>query len=566
MGATKQDVAHNWAHQLKPHLTSGNFSFRGSKIYSYSTVIGQVLDCENGNRLYLLNDNTYSSSTTNHQSSMIGAIPNDAHIFPLEPKSEGFHFGWSGVSYYGDGTDFPLSAQMRWVFKFSQALIAELTPFKTSRALKTEDECRVYKYFNLLVEFCKLTGCTTIKKLIALPVMKWAAFVKKEEITLIRKVLKACLQKAKLSELVDVVCGENAYKDWVARTSGPRKSRYVAQINHYLGFNGSGPTWRPFYEPYPDVRINGRYVSRLPRHKCVYGQNNLYPSLAGGITWKCVESHRKAGDYLRFLIKTRSENFRIAWHHKEIEDLANRKRNAMRKLELYLGICVRSRHDVQYPSTYSYGSQTIDLSILGHYGNSYMPHISKTDYDAFTMMSKDEQKVWLDGKRKWVFEEYSRIVAELTEESERIKQHQRELNEKWARELARKEELRKELLSKGPDGVRKAYHDGLITHTSLSSSDFYPGSNVLMRFNKDANIVETSKGMKVAVEECKRLWELIKRWHANRFTFQYGESAKTYGYHPWAISSYSNDILTVGCHSIAYQEMEDLAKTLGFAI
>lgn len=33
----------------------------------------------------------------------------------------------------------------------------------------------------------------------------------------------------------------------------------------------------------------------------------------------------------------------------------------------------------------------------------------------------------------------------------------------------------------------------------------------------------------------------------------------------WSINRYENDILTAGCHRIAYSEMESIAKQLGWA-
>lgn len=34
--------------------------------------------------------------------------------------------------------------------------------------------------------------------------------------------------------------------------------------------------------------------------------------------------------------------------------------------------------------------------------------------------------------------------------------------------------------------------------------------------------------------------------------------------HQWSINRYENDILTAGCHRIAYSEMEGIAKQLGW--
>lgn len=37
------------------------------------------------------------------------------------------------------------------------------------------------------------------------------------------------------------------------------------------------------------------------------------------------------------------------------------------------------------------------------------------------------------------------------------------------------------------------------------------------------------------------------------------------GGNKWSINRYENDILTAGCHRIAYSEMKSIAKQLGWA-
>lgn len=86
----------------------------------------------------------------------------------------------------------------------------------------------------------------------------------------------------------------------------------------------------------------------------------------------------------------------------------------------------------------------------------------------------------------------------------------------------------------------------------------FAGGNVLLRVRN--SIVETSKGIKITIDECKRLWSLVKRWHENATSFS-REVCNAIG-NRWQISSYQNDILTAGCHSIAYSEMEYIANQL----
>lgn len=75
--------------------------------------------------------------------------------------------------------------------------------------------------------------------------------------------------------------------------------------------------------------------------------------------------------------------------------------------------------------------------------------------------------------------------------------------------------------------------------------------------------IETSKGIKVEQTEAKRLWGLIKVFHDGG-QFKRDLVLDVNG-HRWAFNRYENDMLTAGCHRIAYSEMESIAKQLGWA-
>lgn len=74
--------------------------------------------------------------------------------------------------------------------------------------------------------------------------------------------------------------------------------------------------------------------------------------------------------------------------------------------------------------------------------------------------------------------------------------------------------------------------------------------------------IETSMGITVRIDEAKRLWALVERFHANATNFHH-DLVHDANNHNWSINSYKNDILTAGCHRIAYPEMEGIARQLG---
>lgn len=80
------DVAHLWAHQKQEEAHCGkNFYFRGDTIYSYGShfPLGKIVSNQKGVKAYVLNNDHYSASTTNHQQIVRSSIPNDAIIFEV---------------------------------------------------------------------------------------------------------------------------------------------------------------------------------------------------------------------------------------------------------------------------------------------------------------------------------------------------------------------------------------------------------------------------------------------------------------------------------------------------
>lgn len=89
----------------------------------------------------------------------------------------------------------------------------------------------------------------------------------------------------------------------------------------------------------------------------------------------------------------------------------------------------------------------------------------------------------------------------------------------------------------------------------------YDKPNVWMRIK--GGIIETSKEIKIGIEEARRMWQVVSLLHQGG-QFRHGLVEDVDG-NRWRINRYENDILTAGCHRIAYSEMESIAKQLGWA-
>lgn len=134
-----------------------------------------------------------------------------------------------------------------------------------------------------------------------------------------------------------------------------------------------------------------------------------------------------------------------------------------------------------------------------------------------------------------------------------------EKREAIALEKTRKEE---EARNKTLEERIQMWKSGEISQLNYWSMNHeYNQPNVWLRIKNGK--IETSKGIKVEQTEAERLWRLIKVFH-NGGQFQHDLALDVTG-HRWAFNRYENDMLTAGCHRIAYNEMESIAKQLGWA-
>lgn len=139
--------------------------------------------------------------------------------------------------------------------------------------------------------------------------------------------------------------------------------------------------------------------------------------------------------------------------------------------------------------------------------------------------------------------------------------------QRWKDSQAKREALALEKARKENEVRKKKLEEQVEMWKSGEISQLYyywfenNQPNVWLRIKNGR--VETSKGIKIERTEAERLWKLIKFFH-NGGQFQHDLALDITG-HRWAFNRYENDILTAGCHRIAYSEMESIAKQLGWA-
>jgi hypothetical protein len=87
------ELPHRWAHQLPGRETSNSNVHRsgngnGDTLFSYGTAIGEIIEVKR-KRVYIISTRGYSSTTSGHQCSMRGAIPNGEIVIEVHGRFGG---------------------------------------------------------------------------------------------------------------------------------------------------------------------------------------------------------------------------------------------------------------------------------------------------------------------------------------------------------------------------------------------------------------------------------------------------------------------------------------------
>lgn len=139
--------------------------------------------------------------------------------------------------------------------------------------------------------------------------------------------------------------------------------------------------------------------------------------------------------------------------------------------------------------------------------------------------------------------------------------------QRWTEGCEKREAIALEKARKEEEARNKTLEERIQMWKSGEISQLYyhcfdnDQPNVWLRIKNGK--IETSKGIKITQTEAERLWRLIKVFHDGG-QFKHDLVLDVTGQR-WAFNCYENDMLTAGCHRIAYSEMESIAKQLGWA-
>lgn len=72
--------------------------------------------------------------------------------------------------------------------------------------------------------------------------------------------------------------------------------------------------------------------------------------------------------------------------------------------------------------------------------------------------------------------------------------------------------------------------------------------------------IQTTKGARIPVDHAIKFWGLIKSWHEKGVSYVKDHHSIHLG--NYSVNSFKDDVLTVGCHTIPYSEIESIAHQL----
>ncbi len=555
-------MAHRWCNQdfgRNNGFTGNSTHCDKYDYYSYNTVIAQWLDHER--KIMVVFDYTTSTSnTTNrHRSDIYAGITPDTTVFPYTSAG-----GWN--SYMGGelcswGGHFDYDDRLRLLEYYLRNMFNAYTQINDGKKLSSLKFTDYWKYADKL---CELFKDTTFKKWLRNPSNKMKHDFSKKQLTQMRKMVQLHIDGiTKTSDIINGMFGEGAREAFMKRTESLRKAahsrEYIAKINSFCGYN--------------------------PYTTCL--QDLPYRSMA---------DVKRDGAYGIMLRK-----FDKKWHNENDNSMREAKMKAIKNALKFL--CISNITKDRMPSRWSLSNYqlSVDSVVIGGneiyktsynpnrynvfgYGGFYLPGISfeyndfvaavdpKKFKDRFLKKAvilgrlKRGENLYIDihlGKlsQDELDEEsvhiYNEFCAYYEKEQARDRRREKIAEDRKAKVAAELEVYK----SRGVEGMRDMWRDRLCSIYEYEDlPDFYEGGNVLLRWNKTHSFIETSKNIKLSIAQCKRYWKIISIWHENPSKFKPVDMETNSG--TYRVVSYKDDVLTAGCHKIAYAEMKRMMSEI----
>jgi hypothetical protein len=596
MAYSMDDVAHRWAH----NQMGKNGEVRGSSVhadevsyYSYSTVIAQYVD--RNKKVVLLDDGNYSMTTNRHQWAVRSSLPDDVIIIKTPTA---YAITW-GHKWTKDRRLWLVNELISHVYCYVKGYI------ESRKSLQSPFKYTYYQ--SILTLAAAYNNDCSLKQWLESSYGKLGKASKKSDQFHKREMVKAMLacKDAEIitwkddKSVIDAACGEGTYDAYQNRRSGVRKGQETLRktkkfMYDYMGFDEKGFQNHYGYEneihsPWTAKEIRKMTASQridIRAHVKYNREHGIYGDDIFGEERRKREAHERALKFLGIIETAKRWGYRRDCDddNEEIAHVKDGDKNLF-----YPALYNRTVNpDGSTGRWVSYPYELSNLARIDCGFTSQLYEDFKASHDKKQFRKRLWQKLMLIDRRLkgyWlqecvkenpdfeVFGDDNHILNELIVRRERYEEQERirreRLNAEYAeRERERKEEERRSQMRKiemmeqyqngGLDAVRELYWSGecQLPYDIRYNEDINYGGNVLLRLAKQQGIVETSKGIRMTFEECHRYWNIIKEWHDK------GTFTKNITMAGYSVQSFENDILTAGCHKIAWCEIERCYKAM----
>lgn len=546
---TNQDFGRNNGFKSKnTHCDKWNY-------YSYSTVIAQWVDHKRKVMVVMDLHSDTTPTTNKHRQDIYSGVSDEITVFPYTNYSYSYYDGGQLTS---SPESFDYTDRRRLLEYYLQNMYNAYAEFVSSKKLTTLNFTDYWKYADKL---CEMYKDTTYKKWLRNP----SALIAKNVLTAMRKMVKLHIAGVTATEeFVNTMFGDGTWDAYMTRTESIRKSartrEYIAKVNYHVGYE--------------------RWYSRcdLPYHSM---------------------AEIKADGPRKILLR----KFAKLWHDANDNKICEKKKQSVINATKYLGISDIQSYEL--PSGWSINDYCITVrSVIVDGEVVYKPihcmdewrilgwcnvPVFEFRYNEFkaakdTKKFKERyiKKATILGRLEKGKNLYIKVLAkslkveDLTEEqthlyNEFVAFQEKELGriergrkiriQEEARIAAEKAAKLEVYKSRGVDGMRDLWREHLCSIYEYDRLDnYYYGGNVLLRWSKNHDYIETSKNIKLSIEQCKKYWKIISIWHENPSKFKSIQMTTKTG--TYKVTSYQNDVLTAGCHKIAYQEMKRMMKEI----
>lgn len=551
-------MAHRWTNQdfgRNNGFKSKNTHCDKWNYYSYSTVIAQWVDHKRKVMVVMDLHSDTTPTTNKHRQDIYSGVSDEITVFPYTNYSYSYYDGGQLTS---SPESFDYTDRRRLLEYYLQNMYNAYAEFVSSKKLTTLNFTDYWKYADKL---CEMYKDTTYKKWLRNP----SALIAKNVLTAMRKMVKLHIAGVTATEeFVNTMFGDGTWDAYMTRTESIRKSartrEYIAKVNYHVGYE--------------------RWYSRcdLPYHSM---------------------AEIKADGPRKILLR----KFAKLWHDANDNKICEKKKQSIVNATKYLGISDIQSYEL--PSGWSINDFRITVrSVIVDGEVVYKPihcmdewrilgwcnvPVFEFRYNEFkaakdTKKFKERyiKKATILGRLEKGKSLYIKVLAkslkveDLTEEqthlyNEFVAFQEKELGRiERGRKIRMQEEARiaaekaaklEAYKSRGVEGMRDLWREHLCSIYEYDRlDDYYYGGNVLLRWSKNHDYIETSKNIKLSIEQCKKYWKIISIWHENPSKFKSIQMATKTG--TYKVTSYQDDILTAGCHKIAYQEMKRMMKEI----